>query len=72
MKTKTLGIVIAIIGILMIIYTGFNYVTTEKVIDLGPMEMSMEKNHPVQWSPIVGVALLVGGIVLIVMDKKKV
>ena len=72
MKTKTLGIVIAIIGILMIIYTGFNYVTTEKVIDLGPMEMSVEKDNPVQWSPIVGVALLVGGIVLIVMDKKKV
>ncbi|MDO9276626.1 MAG: hypothetical protein Q7T92_13915 [Lutibacter sp.] len=71
MKTKTLGIVIAIIGLLMIIYTGFNYVTTEKVIDLGPMEMSMEKNHPVQWSPIVGVALLIGGIVLVAMDKKK-
>lgn len=71
MKTKTLGIVIAIIGILMIIYTGFNYVTTEKVIDLGPMEMSMEKNHPVQWSPIVGVVLLIGGIVLVAIDKKK-
>ncbi|HEY9219960.1 MAG: hypothetical protein WAV86_10890 [Lutibacter sp.] len=71
MKTKTLGIVIAIIGVLMIIYTGFNYVTTEKVIDLGPMEMSMEKNHPVQWSPIIGVVLLIGGIVLVAIDKKK-
>lgn len=72
MKTKTLGIVIAIIGVLMIIYTGFNYVTTEKVIDLGPMEMSMEKSHPVQWSPIVGIVLLIGGIVLVAIDKKKV
>lgn len=71
MKTKTIGIVLSIIGILMIIYTGFNYVTTEKVVDLGPMEMSMEKNHPVQWSPIVGAVLLVGGIILVVMDRKK-
>ncbi|PKP43700.1 MAG: hypothetical protein CVT95_11910 [Bacteroidetes bacterium HGW-Bacteroidetes-12] len=71
MKTKTIGIVIAIIGILMIIYTGFNYVTTEKVVDLGPMHMSMERNHPVQWSPIVGAILLVGGIVLVAMDRKK-
>lgn len=72
MKTKTIGIVIGIIGILMMIYTGFSYVTTEKVVDLGPMQMSMEKENPVQWSPIVGAALLVGGIVLVAMDKKKV
>lgn len=71
MKTKTLGIVIAIIGVLMMIYTGFNYVTTEKVVDLGPMEMSVEKDNPVQWSPIVGVVLLIGGIVLVAIDKKK-
>lgn len=71
MKTKTLGIVVAIIGILMIIYTGFSYMTTEKVVDFGPMEMSMEESHPVQWSPIVGVILLVGGIVIVAMGKKK-
>lgn len=71
MKTKTIGIVMVIIGILMMIYTGFSYVTTEKVVDLGPMQMSVEKENPVQWSPIVGAILLVGGIVLVVIDKKK-
>jgi len=71
MKTKTIGIVMAIIGILMMIYTGFSYVTTEKVVDLGPMQMSVEKDNPVQWSPIVGAVLLVGGIVLVAIDKKK-
>lgn len=71
MKSKTIGIALAIIGILMIVYTGFNYITTEKVVDLGPIEMNMEKNHPVQWSPIVGVVLLIGGIIVIVTDKKK-
>ena len=54
----------------MIIYTGFNYVTTEKVVDLGPIKINAEKNHPVQWSPIVGVILLVGGIVVMVTSKK--
>lgn len=71
MKTKTIGIIIAILGILMIIYTGFNYVTTEKVVDFGPMKMTVEENHPVQWSPIIGVILLVGGIVIVAMDRKK-
>ena len=71
MKTKTIGIVITILGILMIIYTGFSYVTTEKVVDFGPIKMSVEENHPVQWSPIVGVILLVGGVVLVAMNRKK-
>jgi len=61
-----------IIGILMMIYTGFNYITTEKVVDFGPMKMTVEESHPVQWSPIVGVILLVGGIVIVAMDKKKI
>ena len=61
-----------VVGVLMIIYTGFNYVTTEKVVDLGPLKINAEKNHPVQWSPIVGVVLLVGGIVVTVTGKKSV
>lgn len=70
MNTRTLGFVIMIIGVLMIVYTGFNYVTTEKVVDLGPIEINAEKNHPVQWSPIVGVLLIVGGIAVVMLNKK--
>jgi uncharacterized membrane protein YidH (DUF202 family) len=69
---KTLGIVLVAIGIVMMVYTGFNYVTTEKVVDLGPIEINAEKSHNVQWPPIVGLVLIVGGIVVIVLDKKKV
>jgi len=71
MQTKTLGIAIIIIGIIMMIYTGFNYVTTEKVVDLGPIEINKQTNHPVQWSPIIGGVLLIGGIVILALDKKK-
>lgn len=70
MRSKTIGIALAIIGILMIVYTGFNYVTTEKV-DLGIMEMNVKKNNPVQWSPVVGVVLLIGGVIIVLTDKKK-
>ena len=71
MSKRPIGIVLIIIGLLMIIYTGFNYVTTEKVVDLGVLKINAEKNHPVQWSPIVGVVLLVGGIVVLVTSKDK-
>ena len=61
-----------IIGILMIAFTGINYVTTKRVIDAGPIKINKEVNHPLQWSPIVGVVLVVGGIVVIVRDKRAV
>jgi len=71
MQTKNVGIVLIIIGIVMIIYTGFNFVTSEKVVDLGPVQINKNENHPVQWSPIIGVILLVGGIVGVAMNKNK-
>ena len=70
MQKRTLGILLIILGSIMIIYNGFNYVTTEKVVDLGSIVINKEKNHPVQWSPIAGVILLVGGIVVVVNNKK--
>lgn len=70
MKSKNIGILIIVIGAIMIFYNGFNYITKEKVVDIGPIEINKETNHPVQWSPIIGIVLLVGGILLVVRDKK--
>lgn len=71
MKTKTIGIVMIILGIIMLLYTSFNYVTTEKVVDIGPIQINKEVNHPIKWSPIIGIILAVGGVVLIVAGTKK-
>jgi uncharacterized membrane protein YdcZ (DUF606 family) len=70
MNTKNLGILLVVIGMLMILYTGFDYITTEEVVDLGPIQLNVEKSHPVQWSPIVGAILLVGGILVLISNKK--
>ncbi len=70
MEKKTLGIVLIVLGIIMLTYTGFNYVTKEKVVDLGPIEINKENNHPVKWSPIVGIILLIGGIAVTVTGNK--
>jgi uncharacterized membrane protein len=68
---KITGIVLIIIGIAMMVYTGFNYVTTKKIVDLGPIKINKEVNHPVQWPPIVGTILLLGGIIIVAGNKGK-
>ncbi len=71
MKTRTIGIVLIILGIIMVLYNSFNFTTTEKVVDIGPIEINKEVNHPMAWSPIIGIVLAVGGVVLIVTSNKK-
>jgi uncharacterized membrane protein len=71
MLTKTTGFVLLVLGIIMLLFTGFNYVTTEKVVDIGPVKINKEKNHAVQWSPVAGAVLVIAGIVVIASSKKK-
>jgi hypothetical protein len=69
-KMKNLGIVLIIIGIVMMVITGFNYSTNKKVLDMGRVEVNKEVRHPVQWSPIVGAAFLIGGIVVLLTSNR--
>lgn len=71
MNIKTLGIGLIVLGIIMTVYTGFNYVTTEKVAEIGPIEINAEKNNPVQWKPIIGVLIIVGGVIILGSSKAK-
>ena len=71
MNTKAIGIILIIVGVLMVAYNSFNFKTTEKVVDLGPIEINKEVDHPMAWSPIIGVGLAIGGVVLLVAGKKK-
>lgn len=68
---KTAGIIIFIVGLLMTLYTGFTYVTKEKVVDLGEIEITKDNQHTVNWQPYVGIgAMVIGGSVLILGRKK--
>ena len=72
MKTYTLiGIILILIGIIAFAYQGITYTTREKVVDLGPIQMTAEKTKTLPLPPIVGAITLVGGIVLLVVGSRK-
>ncbi len=68
---KMAGIIIFAVGLLMTVYTGFTYVTKEKVVDLGAVEITKDNEHAVNWQPYVGVAAMVIGGIVLILDKKK-
>jgi hypothetical protein len=72
MKTYTLiGIILIVIGIIALAYQGITYTTREKVVDIGPIQMTADKTKTIPLPPIVGGIALVGGIVLLVVGGKK-
>ena len=70
MKASTFGIGLIILGIMMFIYTGIDFITKKRVVDIGPIKIDKEEDHPIQWSPIVGVVLIVGGISFMIRSRK--
>jgi hypothetical protein len=72
MKTNMLiGIILIVVGVMAFAYQGISYTTREKVVDLGPLQVSADKTRTLPLPPIVGGIALVGGIVLLVMGSKK-
>ena len=62
---KYTGIAIIIIGLGLTIFTAFSFFTKEKVVDIGKIEISRDKPHHLSWSPLIGVAVMaIGGVVL--------
>jgi hypothetical protein len=72
MKPKIIiAIILIALGIAAFAYQGITYTTREKVVDIGPIQVTSEKTKTLPLPPIVGVIALVGGIVLLVMGVKK-
>jgi uncharacterized membrane protein len=67
---RTIGIVVLVIGIAMLIWSGFTYTKKEKVVDAGPIQISADRQHTVNWPPYAGGILVIGGIILIATGKK--
>jgi uncharacterized membrane protein YidH (DUF202 family) len=68
---KKAGIFIIIVGLLLTIFTAVSFFTREKVADIGTVKIMRNKPHYLAWSPLVGVAIMgIGGVVLFLSPKK--
>jgi uncharacterized membrane protein len=71
MKAATIvGIALIILGVVAFAYQGITYTTQEKVIDLGPVQATVEKKETIPLTPLFGGLALVGGIVLLVAGAR--
>lgn len=65
-----LGILLVVIGLVMLAKPVISYTTRDKVVDLGPVEVTKDTEKHVPISPIAGGAAVVAGVVLLMTGRK--
>jgi hypothetical protein len=71
MKPKMIIAVILIaLGVVAFAYQGITYTTQGRGVDIGPVHMTTEQTHHIPLPPILGAIALIGGIALLLVDRR--
>jgi hypothetical protein len=70
-STTMLGILLAVLGVLALIYQGFSYTRHRDILDVGPIHATADTNEHVPLPPIVGGVALIAGIALLAIGAKQ-
>jgi len=65
------GVALIVLGVLALAYQGITYTTREKVVDLGPLKITADKEQSIPLPPILGALALAGGVVLVVIGARQ-
>jgi len=74
MKTRStiiLGVVLIMLGVLALVYQGITYTKREKILDIGPLQATAEREKTILLPPLVGGLSLAGGIALVIIGAVK-
>jgi hypothetical protein len=70
MAVKLIGMLLIVLGIVALALGGIRYIDRDKVVDIGPLEVTTEERKTIPLSPLVGLGALAGGIVLVVAGAR--
>lgn len=68
---KLIGIVLIVLGVIGLVAGGISWTEREKVVDLGPLEVTTENRESIPLPPVIGGLLLVAGVALLVAHGRK-
>jgi uncharacterized membrane protein HdeD (DUF308 family) len=62
---RTLGAILIVLGIVALVWGGITYTKREKVIDVGPIEASVDERKTIPLPPVVGVVAVIAGAIMV-------
>ena len=68
---KIAAIVLIVVGVIALAYGGISYTREKKVLDIGPLEATTKTRETIPLPPVLGVAAIAGGVVLLLVSGRK-
>ena len=68
---QIIGVLLIIGGLAALLMGGFSFTRSEEVLDIGPVEASVERRERVPLPPIIGGLALAAGVALLFVGSKK-
>jgi uncharacterized membrane protein HdeD (DUF308 family) len=65
------GVLLLVLGLAALVYQGITYTSRETVIDIGPLHATADRQKTLPLPPVVGMAAVAGGVVLLVAAMRK-
>jgi len=65
------GVLLIVLGVAALVYQGVTYTSRETVIDIGPVHATAERERTLPLPPLVGIAVVAGGVALLVIGIRK-
>ena len=70
---KVIGIILILVGIALIVFEGIRATEKEKVLDVGPIEITKQEKRSDSWQLYVAGGVAIGaGLILTMSSRKKV
>jgi uncharacterized membrane protein YidH (DUF202 family) len=70
-NVKLIGVLLIVFGVAALAVGGISYTKREKVLDIGPIQATAEREKTIPLSPIAGIAAIAGGIALVVVGSRR-
>jgi uncharacterized membrane protein HdeD (DUF308 family) len=70
-QIAVVGVALIVLGLVALVYQGITYTSHETVIDIGPLHATADRQKTLPLSPVLGVAAVASGVVLLIASARK-
>ena len=67
---RLLGVLLILFGTFVLGFQGVTFFTTERAVDAGPLKIDVQKPHTIVFHPVLGLASLAGGAVMVLAGSR--
>jgi hypothetical protein len=69
--SRLIGILLVVVGVIGLVFTGITFTRSEEVLEVGPLEVTAKEKERIPIPPVVAGIALVGGTVLIMKGRRR-